>query len=67
MTALRQQAHDIIDAAPEAKLGDIVKHLNILTSDPSTADRLAFVKSLVGILPISAELNEARQERLSKI
>ncbi|MBR3621911.1 MAG: hypothetical protein IKN43_00985 [Selenomonadaceae bacterium] len=58
MTALRQQAHDIIDAAPEAMLGDIVKHLNILANNSSSADRIAFVKSVAEILPVNIESSE---------
>ena len=67
MTALRKQAHDLIDAASEEELSNIVNHLNIIAKDPDIADRLAFVKSLVGILPSGMDLHQAQEERLNQI
>ncbi len=67
MTALRKQAHDLIDAASEEELSNIVNHLNIIAKNPDIADRLAFVKSLVGILPSGMDLQQAQEERLNQI
>jgi len=56
MTALRKQAHNLIDATSEEELSNTVNHLSIIAKNPDIADRLAFVKFLVGILPFGMDL-----------
>lgn len=62
MTALRQKAHELIDSAAEV---DVFKIVDILTK--AKAERVKMVRSLYGSIPADITLEEAREERLSKI
>ncbi|MBR3721258.1 MAG: hypothetical protein IKN12_00675 [Selenomonadaceae bacterium] len=67
MTAIRQKAHELIDSAAEV---DVVKIVDILTkakNESEIAERLKIVRSLYGSIPADITLEEAREERLSKI
>ena len=67
MTAIRQKAHELIDSAAEV---DVIKIVDILTKakkESEIAERLKIARSLYGSLPADITLEEAREERLSKI
>lgn len=67
MTALRQKAHELIDSAAEVDIFKIVDILTKAKEKNDIAERMKILKSLTGSLPADMTLEEAREERISKI
>lgn len=67
MTALRQEAHELIDALSEQQLMDVISVLKVAHSKNNVEERLKVARSLHGIIPPDITLEEAREERLSKL
>lgn len=67
MTTLRQKAHELIDVVSDYDLYNIVDILTKAKEKNEIEERLKIAKSLHGIIPPDITLEEAREERLSKI
>ena len=67
MTALRKQAHELIDALSEQQLVDIINVLSTAKNKNEVEERLDIARSLHGIIPPDITMEEAREERLGKI